>query len=118
MATRKRVTTLFGFWGMVFFTLAFSGTALATALAPESAPQVVSLVYLLSLFIDVDAAIKWASILGLGAWLLTQAMAWLPPEWVAKLPSWVIKILKWLAGNYRRSANESTNDPEHLRRTR
>ncbi len=66
----------------------------------------------LALLVGGEAAAKWFAILGLVAWVLTQLMAWLPTQWVAKCPSWLIKIIQLIAGNYRKSANGISNNPE------
>jgi hypothetical protein len=62
-----------------------------------------------------DSAAQWITLIGFAAWIITQLIAWVPAEWVAKLPTWLIKVLKVLAGNYRKAANEITNDPERIR---
>lgn len=94
--------------------LLFSVPALATSLPQPAADP--SLFELLSLLVGGEAAAKWVTLIGFGAWVLTQIMAWLPPEWVAKCPTLVIRLLKVLSGNYRKAANEVVNDPEQIRR--
>ncbi|GJB12939.1 hypothetical protein KAM448_29470 [Aeromonas caviae] len=96
--------------------LALSVPAHATDAAAMPPPDF-DLFGLLAVFVGGEAAAKWVAIIGLVAWVLTQVMAWVPPQWVARLPAWAIRLLKVLAGNYRRSANGMANDPEQLRRT-
>ncbi|WP_321150244.1 hypothetical protein [Aeromonas jandaei] len=112
MAMRKLVMC----WAMVFGVLALSVPAHATDAAAMPPPDF-DLFGLLAVFVGGEAAAKWVAIIGLVAWVLTQVMAWVPPQWVARLPAWAIRLLKVLAGNYRRSANGMANDPEQLRRT-
>lgn len=113
MAMRKRVMcAAMVCWALVMMVPAH---AVDTAAMP---PPDVDLLGLLAVFVGGEVAAKWVAIIGLVCWVLTQIMAWLPPEWVARLPAWAIRLLKVLAGNYRRSANGMANDPEQLRRTR
>lgn len=93
------------------------GTAYALEMSFQSELDSVSMFELLAMFLGGEAAAKWVAILGLLAWILTQFMAWLPPEWVAKLPSWLIKLVNIIAGNYRRASNGVDNDSEQIRRT-
>ena len=76
-----------------------------------------SLFEFFTLFMLSETAAKWITLTGFFAYVLTQLMAWLPPEWVAKLPTWLIKLIKMIAGNYRKASNGADNDPERLRRT-
>jgi len=119
MATRKQLKYWGGFYVLV--VLIFSGllanTVSAMTLSPDTAPETVALFDLLAVVVGGEAAAKWITIVGFAAWILTQLMAWLSPAWVAKLPAWLIALLKVMAGNYRKAANEPTNDPEQLRRT-
>ncbi|MPY24390.1 hypothetical protein [Shewanella sp. YLB-07] len=75
-----------------------------------------SLFELFTLFMTSETAAKWITLVGFLAYIFTQLMAWLPPEWLAKLPTWVIKLIKMIAGNYRKASNGTENDPERLRR--
>lgn len=119
MATRKQLKLGLGLYALLVFITGWMlvGTVNAMTLTPDTAPDAVPLFDLLAVFVGGEAAAKWITIVGFAAWVLTQLMAWLPPEWVAKLPTWLIKLLKVMAGNYRKASNEMANDPEQLRRT-
>lgn len=119
MATRNHIKLGLGVYAVLVFIIGclFVGVAQAMTLAPDTAPQSVPLFELLAALVGGEAAAKWITIGGFAAWVLTQLMAWLPPEWVARLPTWLIRILKVMAGNYRKAANDVVNDPEQIRRT-
>lgn len=65
----------------------------------------VALMELLAVFLGNEQAAQWLTVLGLVAWVLTQVRAWVPHEWVDKLPNWVVRLLEVLAGNYRQTRN-------------
>jgi hypothetical protein len=94
---------------------AFTFPAMAMELTPAVDPQNVPVFDLLAALVGGDSAAQWITLIGFAAWIITQLIAWVPAEWVAKLPTWLIKVLKVLAGNYRKAANEITNDPERIR---
>lgn len=106
-------TMMVGF--LLMLALAFP--ALAIDASVSTGPDSVALFDLLAAIVGGEAAAKWVATIGFIVWVLTQIMAWLPPEWVAKCPSWLITLLKWLAGNYRKAANEAKNDPAHIRQS-
>ncbi|KYO58418.1 hypothetical protein [Vibrio parahaemolyticus] len=56
----------------------------------------------------------WVSIV-LVLW--SQLRQLIPPEWIAKLPEWLINVLEFLAANKGQSANESYLDPKWRKRT-
>ena len=74
-----------------------------------------SLFELLSVLVGGDKAAQWLSLIGLVCYLFTHVIAWLPPEWVAKLPTWLIKFIEYLAGNYRGTKNELVNTVKRTR---
>lgn len=57
----------------------------------------------------------WVSIV-LVLW--SQLRQLIPPEWIAKLPEWLINVLEFLAANKGRANNELINDPRHIKRVK
>ncbi len=97
-----------------FFWLIVTPVA-AADLIVTSADDPLSLFDLLSALVGGDKAAQWLSLIGLVCYLFTHIIAWLPPEWVAKLPTWLIKFIAYLAGNYRGTKNELVNTVKRTR---
>lgn len=92
-----------------------STLASAADLAGTVTNDSVSLFELLSSLVGGDKAAQWLSVIGLVCYVFTHIIAWLPPEWVAKLPAWLIKFIEYLAGNYRGTKNEVVNTVKRSR---
>ncbi|EGQ7740910.1 MULTISPECIES: hypothetical protein [unclassified Vibrio] len=60
----------------------------------------------------------------IAAWVSALLVVWsqvrqlIPPEWMAKLPNWLIDLLEFLAANKGKAANEAWNDPKHIKRVK
>ncbi|MBV7264359.1 hypothetical protein KCG43_20315 [Photobacterium sp. WH24] len=73
----------------------------------------------------VFAAIRWLAgdyasvvvlfVLSVG-WLWAQVRQMINPELMSKLPSWLIKLLEWFAGNLGHARNDLAKNPLNLKR--
>lgn len=88
----------------LFLSIPFAG---AEEVVPVVATEPSSLFDLLSLLIGGDKAVQWLGMIGLVCYLFTHIIAWLPQEWVAKLPSWLVKLINLGSANYRGTKNAS-----------
>ena len=52
------------------------------------------------------------------AYIWAQVRQLVPPEKLAKLPSWVITLLEFIAANKGKATNELINDPKHIKRVK
>ncbi|UPR55293.1 hypothetical protein ITG09_24270 (plasmid) [Vibrio cyclitrophicus] len=96
---------------VAFFLIA--PAALASGVSPELPP--VDWVTLLTVFGGEYGKViaAWVSV-ALVVW--SQVRQLIPPEWMAKLPTWLITLLEFLAANKGRASNELINDPKHIKR--
>ncbi len=88
------------------FMLLLGGYAVAApaeVLPADSLP----LFELLAVLLGSEQAAQWLAVLGLLCYLLTHIIAWLPAQWVAKLPRWLITLINMGAANYRGTKNAS-----------
>ncbi|WP_131800106.1 hypothetical protein [Enterovibrio norvegicus] len=60
-----------------------------------------------------QAVVFWASLV-LVLW--SQVRQIIPPQWLAKLPTWVINLLEYLAANKGRAANDLALNPAWQRK--
>ena len=97
------VAMMIGFFWLI--AMPVSAAELVTPGVSDS----LSLFEILSSLVGGDKAAQWLSLIGLVCYLFTHIIAWLPPEWVAKLPTWLIKFIEYLAGNYRGTKNENNS---------
>ncbi|MBD6967800.1 hypothetical protein G4170_14770 [Vibrio parahaemolyticus] len=60
----------------------------------------------------------------IAAWVSVVLVVWsqvrqlIPPQWMAKLPNWLIDVLEFLAANKGKAGNEAWNDPKHIKRVK
>lgn len=59
-----------------------------------------------------SAILLWVA-LAVGVW--THLRANLPAAWLARLPTWLISLLDFIAGNYRHSKNDIDADPKRAK---
>ncbi|MBT2925321.1 hypothetical protein PN39_05455 [Vibrio anguillarum] len=98
---------------VAFFLIA--PAALASGV-PQEVPPVDWVTLLAVLFGEHGKTIAaWVSVV-LVIW--SQVRQLIPPEWMAKLPTWLITFLEFLAANKGRASNELINDPQHIKRVK
>lgn len=60
----------------------------------------------------------------IAAWVSVVLVVWsqvrqlISPQWMAKLPNWLIDVLEFLAANKGKACNETWNDPKHIKRVK
>ncbi|EPX4144422.1 hypothetical protein ACW0FS_004100 [Vibrio vulnificus] len=98
---------------VAFFLIA--PAALASGVSPE-VPPVDWVTLLAVLFGEHGKTIAgWVSVV-LVVW--SQVRQLIPPQWMAKLPNWLIDVLEFLAANKGKAGNEAWNDPKHIKRVK
>ncbi|MBY6104895.1 hypothetical protein KUW19_00165 [Ferrimonas balearica] len=93
---------------LIIVALAFFGLVATSAFAADAvADDVVIEPILIGLF----GAQPWIMWVGIALAVWAHLRPHIPADWLAKLPEPVIKVLDWLAGNYRHASNSYLNDP-------
>lgn len=82
--------------------------AFAADLSPLPPTDSLALFEFLSVLAGSEQAAQWLTAIGFVCYLLTQILPWLPVAWLAKLPTWLMRFISYLAGNYRGTKNENT----------
>lgn len=96
---------IFALMLMLALMLFFGSNAMAATETPTADP--LPWLELLAVVIGGDKAALVIGVIGLIGFVLTHIMAWLPVEFVAKWPNWLITAISCAAGNYKGAANES-----------
>lgn len=97
--------------------IAIMAVMLVAPLAMASTGDPVGWANLLTgLFGETGAAIVTVVSIVLAVW--SQVRQLIPATWLAKLPTWLIDLLEWLAANKGKAKNESFHDPKLAKRTR
>lgn len=98
---------------VAFFLIA--PAAVASGAAPELPP--VDWITLLTVFGGEYGKViaAWVSV-ALVVW--SQVRQLIPPQWLAKLPTWLIDVLEFLAANKGKAGNEVWNDPKHFKQAK
>jgi len=92
----------------------FPPVAHASEMAAGATDNSVPLFEMLALLVGGEKAAQWLGAIGFVAYLLTQLIPWIPASWLDKLPSWVLKLLHYIAGNYRGTKNELSSPAKRI----
>lgn len=92
-----------------------SSPAEASSLAAFATSDSDPFLEILSALVGSEKAGQWLGIIGLVCYVFTHIVAWLPPSWLVKLPTWLIKCIEYLAGNYRGTKNERDSTTNSIR---
>lgn len=105
MEIKKR--TLFVLMASIMVALvSVTGSVLAADLVAVVPDDSTALFELLTVLVGGEQAAQWLTAIGFVCYLLTQLLPWIPVAWLAKLPTWLIRFIGYLAGNYRGTKNE------------
>ncbi len=105
MKIKKNTLLMLVFIAMAAF-ISFAGPVFAADLA-NVPTEPMPLFELLSVVVGSEQAAQWLTAIGFVCYLLTQLLPWVPVAWLAKLPTWLIRFIGYLAGNYRGTKNET-----------
>lgn len=121
MGLSKNFKTMFLVWlsavALALLALLALPQAVMASELVTNPDQSITLMQLLALFVGSEQAAQWFAVLGLLGYLFTQLRAWIPADWLAKLPRWVVVLMERAAGNYRKAGNEVTNNPDSYRKS-